>query len=748
MVHDVEKDESGSVKLGEDGTGAAGEVAGAGVARLLDFLYQVNQLILTEPERSQLLCEVCRGLVLARGYPRAWMAALDEHGAVAAATHAVADPSADGGVQLEQLEDGSFPECGLEALRRPAILTESRPHLDCAICSIYREAPGSGTLITRLEHQGRVYGVICVVLPEGACGDSEERALLGGVAGQLALLLHHQEVSEERRRAREELVRAKEQAEAASRVKGEFLSRMSHEIRTPMNALVGTARLLLDTELDDQQHLWASTLAESASALMSLLDGVLDLAKIEAGRMELRAVPFDLGLMLRQVQALFLPLAAERSLSFEARVASDVPRHLVGDPGRLRQVLVNLVGNALKFTEQGSVELAASAVASQPDAVDLLIEVRDTGIGIDPEQQEAIFEMFTQADHGTSHAYGGTGLGLTICRHLVEMMGGELALVSLPGQGSTFSVRLSLELASEPPAGEVRASDTVGVPLRYDARVLVVEDSRANRLVVRGMVERYGCRTEAVPDGRLALERLQAAVEPGLSGDEDGLPVALVLMDCSMPEMDGYAATAAIRALPSPACRVPIVAMTAHAMSGDRERCLAAGMDDYLAKPLRIDELERVLERFCRRAEPLSEHMRWPSRADRSAVEVTMTGEEGSLKVLDATYLPRVLGGSLEVLWEAVGSYLEDSPDLLDELGRAVDDNDLDQVRRSAHAVAGAAAMVGGRRLSRLAFALEAAAQAHDAAGCGRLVAELRESHAVLCDLLRTTDWQAVIDTT
>jgi CheY-like chemotaxis protein len=262
------------------------------------------------------------------------------------------------------------------------------------------------------------------------------------------------------------------------------------------------------------------------------------------------------------------------------------------------------------------------------------------------------------------------------------------------------------------------------------------------------MLERYGCRTEAVPDGRLALERLQAGSGPGPSGDEAGAPISLVLMDCSMPEMDGYAATAAIRALPEPACRVPIVAMTAHAMTGDRERCLAAGMDDYLAKPLLISELERVLVRFCRRVQGRPGRSRMHVWSDRPELEATMVGDQDTRKVLDTSYLPRVLGGSLEVLWEAVGSFLEDSPDLLAEVDRAVSDNNLEQVRRSAHAVAGAAAMVGGQRLSRLAFALEAAAQARDLQACSRLADDLRQCHWVLCDRLQTTDWQAVIDAT
>ncbi len=392
----------------------------------------------------------------------------------------------------------------------------------------------------------------------------------------------------ERKQVEASLEAARNAADAASRAKSEFLANMSHEIRTPLHGVLGMAALLLDTPLSPAQREQLQTIHGSGLALVDIINDILDFSKIDAGKLSLEAIDFDPRVLVREATAVVALRAQEKGLVFTTQIAAAVPGALRGDPVRLRQVLVNLLGNAVKFTESGSVTLSVGLTGAEGEAIGLRCEVRDTGVGIAAEAQARVFESFTQSDSSTTRRFGGTGLGLAICRRLVTLMGGEIGVESALGLGSVFWFTAQLARASAPlrPAeATVSASPGSRPPLRR-ARVLVAEDNLVNQRVAAAMLAKLGQEVEVAKHGREAVERWRAR------------PFDIVLMDCQMPEMDGFAATRAIRGEELGGHRVPIVAMTAFAMKGDRERCIAAGMDDYIVKPMPLAVLADVLTRW------------------------------------------------------------------------------------------------------------------------------------------------------
>ncbi|HWN67661.1 MAG TPA: ATP-binding protein, partial [Haliangium sp.] len=378
-----------------------------------------------------------------------------------------------------------------------------------------------------------------------------------------------------RDRARAELVQAMEAAQTASRAKSQFLANMSHEIRTPMNGVLGMLGMLLDGELGETEREYAVTAQSSARSLLDVINDILDLSRVEAGRLELEPVPFDLRAVIEDVVDQAAVQARGKPVEILARYLPEVPSRLVGDEGRIRQILVNLVGNAVKFTSRGHIVVAVADRGEHKGAVTLELSVEDTGVGIPAEAQQLIFEKFQQADGSTTRRYGGSGLGLAIVRELVALMGGRVGVDSEPGKGSRFWITLPLiRDASEPapalPAPDAsrdREPDVAGAGAR-PGRALVVEDNVTNQKVAMYLLAELGWRVDVAGNGHEALRLIRE------------IPYDLVFMDVQMPELDGLQATAAIRAAESgQGRRLPIIAMTAYAMQGDLERCLAAGMD-------------------------------------------------------------------------------------------------------------------------------------------------------------------------
>jgi signal transduction histidine kinase/HPt (histidine-containing phosphotransfer) domain-containing protein/ActR/RegA family two-component response regulator len=557
-------------------------------------------------------------------------------------------------------------------------------------------------------------------------------------------ITEHIQIQESLKEALSNLKKAKEDAEAANRAKSEFLANISHEIRTPLNAVIGMTRFLTETYLNGEQQRYANTAYTSSQVLLELVNDILDFSKIEAGKLEMNIADFDLSRLIEEVVNMLIIKAHEKGLESSYRIDPNVPLNIRGDSARLRQVLINLVNNAIKFTEKGNVAVHTSLESETGTHTTLNFSISDTGIGIPKDRLNRLFKPFSQVDASTTRKYGGTGLGLIISKQLAEMMGGQISVESEEGKGSVFRFTAVFERSelktgtwkldignwkseTAKPEPQSRTAKDEGMPAS-DIRILVAEDNEPNRRVVQVILKKLGFQSDTACNGREAVEMLKKR------------RYDLILMDIQMPEMDGFEATREIRTwgtakdtkdINESLSSVPIVAMTAHAMKGDRERCLQAGMNDYVTKPIKPEKLRDAINRQLFPDQFQETECEFPN-------EQLSEDSRAASCVFDKEDLLNRIGGDEEICKEILEAFLESMPEQIESLKTALNEDNTDLTDFRAHAIKGTCANIGAQRLRDLALEIELDGKKGDLNKARSRIDNLEKEFETLCNVLNS----------
>ncbi|MBF0573667.1 MAG: response regulator, partial [Desulfamplus sp.] len=525
-----------------------------------------------------------------------------------------------------------------------------------------------------------------------------------------------------------DLIAARKSAEAANTAKSEFLANMSHEIRTPLNGIIGLSELILESEIDDDKKKLLWTITSEAYSLLDIVNDILDFSKIEAGKLELNLIPFNLRQFFENFCNGVALMAMQKGLDLDSYLPFEIPADVVGDSARLRQILMNLTSNAIKFTNEGTITIKASVVEEKENSIELFFTIKDTGIGIPKEKLTLIFDSFTQADGSITRKYGGTGLGTTIAKQLVELMGGKIGVESEEGKGSTFWFSIILgkqsgQLGINLKESEQTASNKSVEENSTDKeiKVLLVEDYRINQEVIKMQLTGAGYKVDIAENGQQAVALFKKN------------KYEIILMDIQMPVMDGYKATAEIREHESKIAElysadldsadfdsmnglmVPIIAMTAHAIEGYRAKCLQAGMNDYVTKPLKKELLLSMVEKWTRLTRPID------SSGVNMSIQKVPESEENIDGISDSKEAPPInideaitdFMGDRELFMEAMEAFLEDLKTQVGFLYKALEDKNIEVIRIEAHSIKGGAGNVAARNLHKIAYELEKTAKAN-----------------------------------